>query len=657
MKILIVDFDEDSALALSEYLKSEGFKVSTAGDGEAGLEKCKGEYPDLVIVEPMISKLHGFELCSIISHDFNGQIPVVILTKFYREEQFKIEAMSAYGASAFLSKPFKGPEILSTIQDLLKEKIKESEEKDMAEETQNLEEFSDKALDNITAEAKVAEQELRAGNNDSEILEPMPLPDTAPVNEEQTADVKTKIDKMLEDTLSEFGFSLDKKTSREVGEQSVTPPEKEVEIPAKEEAVEAAAAVAEEIIVKEKEAEEEKAEVEEEKIAIEEEKADIEELKVEAVDEEVEAKEEVTVEEKAEVPDREEPKESEEEAVSSSIPVKHVDDKDEETIVATPDKEETIFSEEEEEEKTKISPIAVLKNSLEYLKKLPLKFIIPLILVAAIALSASFIFRRPQNTASSPQQMAAAIPPVEKTTNAETEKVVIDNPEEEKQSADTPPTVAPPTQSPAEEPKEEAAEVKTKVNEVFPVAETNSQALDVESVDLEEDILPESSESVPEPIFAQEQSLSPTESDPEPTNTPSMDQEQQSTPVGDPNTTPANEQPEDQSQAAVEEPPVREGDLLALEDVDIPPEIKKRVDPKYPSVAFQRGVEGKVLINVLISETGDVIETALIKGIQGPYGFNEDCTEAVRQWKFVPAFKNGIKVKVWKSISFTFKKS
>jgi TonB family protein len=64
-----------------------------------------------------------------------------------------------------------------------------------------------------------------------------------------------------------------------------------------------------------------------------------------------------------------------------------------------------------------------------------------------------------------------------------------------------------------------------------------------------------------------------------------------------------------------------------------------------------------VVINVLISESGDVIETALIKGISGPYGFNEDCTDAVRQWKFVPAFKNGVKVKVWKTISFTFKKS
>ena len=120
-KILIVDFDEEAIRYLSDFLKSENYGVSSATDGEKGLEICKLEMPDLVIVEPMISKLHGFELCSIITHDFNGKIPVVILTKFYREEQFKIEATRSYGASAFLSKPFKGPEILKTIKNLLKE--------------------------------------------------------------------------------------------------------------------------------------------------------------------------------------------------------------------------------------------------------------------------------------------------------------------------------------------------------------------------------------------------------------------------------------------------------------------------------------------------------------------------------------------------------
>ncbi|MCK4930810.1 MAG: response regulator transcription factor, partial [Candidatus Aminicenantes bacterium] len=264
MKILIVDFDEESTLALSEYLKSEGFDVSTAGDGEAGLEKCKGEYPDLVIVEPMISKLHGFELCSIISHDFNGQIPVVILTKFYREEQFKIEATSAYGASAFLSKPFKGPEILSTIKDLLKEKIKEFEEKAMAEETQNLEDFSEKALDNIKVEAKTTEARLQADDLENEILEPVPPAKEVLEKEEKSPDIKTQIDKMLEDTLSEFGLNLNEKAPPKTEKKSVAPPEEKIEVVAKEEEVVAEAAVAEKESVEEKETVEEKVEVEEE---------------------------------------------------------------------------------------------------------------------------------------------------------------------------------------------------------------------------------------------------------------------------------------------------------------------------------------------------------------------------------------------------------
>jgi TonB family protein len=628
MKILIVDFDEDSNLALSEYLKSEDFDVSTASDGEAGLEKCKGEYPDLVIVEPMISKLHGFELCSIISHDFNGQIPVVILTKFYREEQFKIEAMSAYGASAFLSKPFRGPEILATIRDLLKEKIKESEEKYMAEETQDLEEFSEKALDEINVEEQMIEEKLQAENNEDEILEPVPQAVAAPTKAEKSPDIKTEIDKMLEDTLSEFGFSLDKKAPQKAEEKSTFSAEVKVEIPS-----------IEDLIV-------EKTVAEEKEIAVE------EEIEVETVD----AEEELKTEEKADVPDRVEAKESkEEEAVLTSMEEEKATEPEEETVVPAPAREDTIFSAEEEEEKRKIFPIAALKNTIEYVKKLPLKFIIPLILIAAIALSASFIFRRPKSAASSPQKMTAALQPVEKTMNAEPEKIVREDPDEGKQSVETSPTPAPPTQSPADEPKNEETQVKTKVNEILPVGE--APELDVEQVDLQEDVLLESTEIPPEAIFAEELPVKPQESERESTATPPVESAEQTTLGPNQDVPPDDEEPEELTQKDATNPTVEEGELIALEDVDIAPEISKRVDPKYPSVAFQRGVEGKVLINVLISETGDVIETALIKGIPGPYGFNEDCTNAVRQWKFVPAFKNGVKVKVWKAISFTFKKT
>jgi TonB family protein len=612
LKILIVDFDEESSRALSEYLKSEGFAVSTAGDGEAGLEKCKGEHPDLVIVEPMISKLHGFELCSIISHDFNGQIPVVILTKFYREEQFKIEAMSAYGASAFLSKPFKGPEILSTVNDLLKEKIKESEEKEMAEETQNLEEFSEKALDNIEVEAKVAEAKLQTKDSEFEILEPIPAKEAVPEEEKKGPDVKTEIDKMLADTLSEFGLNLGEKKA---------PQEEKIEVAPK---VEAAATEAAPPEKEHKEAKE------------------VKEVNVEAE----KAKEEVEVELKEEVKAEEVKVEEKDEAK----------DKEEEIVAAAPEKKDAIFREEEEEEKTKASPLAALKNSIEYLKKLPLKFIIPLILVAAVALSASFIFRRPKNAETTSQYKAAAVQPVKKSMDAESEEVVIDNPNEEKPQ-ETPSSQDSPAQSPAEEPKQEAAEVKTKVNEVFPAKDPTPQAPDVERVNMEEDVLTEPVESSLQPLLTQELPADSLEEDQESTETPSGESAGQSDSLGNIGATPEDKRPEEISQTESDVPTVKTGDLIPLEDVDIEPEIAQRVDPKYPSIAFQRGVGGKVVINVLISESGDVIETTLIKGISGPYGFNEDCTDAVKQWKFVPAFKNGVKVKVWKTISFSFKKS
>lgn len=615
-KILIVDFDEDSSLALSEYLKSEGFDVKTAGDGEVGLEKCKSEHPDLVIVEPMISKLHGFELCSIISHDFNGQIPVVILTKFYREEQFKIEAMSAYGASAFLSKPFKGPEILSTIKDLLNEKIKESEENDMAEEAQNLEDFSEKALDNIQVEEKMIEAKLQQDDIESEVLELVPPTESVPEKEEKSPDVKTHIDKMLEATLSEFGLNLDEKMPLKTEEKSAAPPEEIVEIAAKDDTVAANAAVAEKESVEEKEVEEEKVEIEEE----------------------------------VKVPDQEEYKESKQQAILTSIA-------EEETEAAAPAKEDSIFSAMAEEEKKKISPLSVLKNSLQSLKRIPLKFIIPIILVAAVALSASFIFRKSKSTDSTPQNMTAAIQPVKKLGNAVPEEIVIENPDEKEQSQVTSPAQEPPIQSPQEEPKEEEGEVKTKVNEVFAVKDPTPQVPDVERVNMEEDVLSETTASSPELLLAQELPMNSSLDNQASVNTPSEDPADDLTSLGGPGITPEEEQFEEASQTGGENPPVEAGDLIPLEDVDIGPEIAKRVDPKYPSVAFQHGVGGKVLINVLISESGDVIETALIKGIPGPYGFNEDCTNAVRQWKFVPAFKNGVKVKVWKAISFTFKKS
>lgn len=97
------------------------------------------------------------------------------------------------------------------------------------------------------------------------------------------------------------------------------------------------------------------------------------------------------------------------------------------------------------------------------------------------------------------------------------------------------------------------------------------------------------------------------------------------------------------------------GATVALEAVDTPPVVRGRVQPDYPVEAYRRGIEGTVVINVLISESGGVLQTKVLRTIKGPFGFDAACTEALRQWRFDPAVKDGKRVQVWKPISITFK--
>ena len=101
---------------------------------------------------------------------------------------------------------------------------------------------------------------------------------------------------------------------------------------------------------------------------------------------------------------------------------------------------------------------------------------------------------------------------------------------------------------------------------------------------------------------------------------------------------------------------IKLGDLVPLQMVDFPPRIIRQVQPEYPSAALDIGLEGTVLINALISENGDVIKAIVLKGVKSEFGLNKSALNAVKQWKFRPALKDGIRVKVWKPIAIAFKK-
>lgn len=118
-KILVVDFDTNSLNATTSLFESQGIKTVTARDGEAGYETFKKEKPDLVILEAMIPKLHGFDLTQKISQESKGRVPVIIVTGVYKGSQYRNEALRFLGASEYFEKPFDDDKLVEVVLNLL----------------------------------------------------------------------------------------------------------------------------------------------------------------------------------------------------------------------------------------------------------------------------------------------------------------------------------------------------------------------------------------------------------------------------------------------------------------------------------------------------------------------------------------------------------
>jgi DNA-binding response OmpR family regulator len=120
-KILIVDFDIKSLESLAELFENHNIHIVKARDGATAYEKFQSEKPDLVILEAMLPKLHGFDLTQKIVKESKGSVPVIIVTGVYKGHQYRNEAMRNFGASGYFEKPLDTKkllnDVLSRIQD------------------------------------------------------------------------------------------------------------------------------------------------------------------------------------------------------------------------------------------------------------------------------------------------------------------------------------------------------------------------------------------------------------------------------------------------------------------------------------------------------------------------------------------------------------
>jgi len=122
-KILIVDYDNKNIENLTKLLQPHKFQLIRASDGLAAYEKFKLEKPDLVILEAILPKLHGFDLTKRIYQESKGSVPVIIVTGLYRGSQYRHEALTTFGASDYFEKPIDNEKFLSSVLSFLKEKL------------------------------------------------------------------------------------------------------------------------------------------------------------------------------------------------------------------------------------------------------------------------------------------------------------------------------------------------------------------------------------------------------------------------------------------------------------------------------------------------------------------------------------------------------
>ena len=118
-KILIVDDEAASRLALATLLRREGFEVSEATDGASALAHCAAFRPDLILLDIMMPGVTGFEVCRQVKAAPETRLtPVVLITGLSATED-RIQGINA-GADDFLSKPIDFNELLARTRSLLR---------------------------------------------------------------------------------------------------------------------------------------------------------------------------------------------------------------------------------------------------------------------------------------------------------------------------------------------------------------------------------------------------------------------------------------------------------------------------------------------------------------------------------------------------------
>ena len=144
------------------YLERENFRVESAGDGEAALEAVKRLTPHLVVLDVMLPKLDGLEVCRRLRAENN---PVAIIMLTARDEDIDKILGLELGADDYLTKPFNPRELVARIKAILRRAERAVVQPDAVPIH-----LSDLTVDPIRREARIADQSLNLRTQEFELL-------------------------------------------------------------------------------------------------------------------------------------------------------------------------------------------------------------------------------------------------------------------------------------------------------------------------------------------------------------------------------------------------------------------------------------------------------------------------------------------------------
>lgn len=117
-KILIIDDEANLVVLLESRLKTHGYEILTAYDGQSGLEMAKKYKPNLIILDLMLPKIDGHKVCGLLKNDTRyAKIPIILFTA--RAQDSDRQMAKELGADAYITKPFEPKVLLSKIEELL----------------------------------------------------------------------------------------------------------------------------------------------------------------------------------------------------------------------------------------------------------------------------------------------------------------------------------------------------------------------------------------------------------------------------------------------------------------------------------------------------------------------------------------------------------